>query len=336
MKICDQEKLKNGLNLCPLCYYSLGKWYSHVTGGDYARAQSSNCQRLISVNTLKKSEILSTQEHQAKHPAAEHEQTLEALQAKRARYDQRGTLTQLGFKPMQKPLLRASYEVAYQCIKVKASHSAPENPIKPCAIRIVELVLGTEASKKIKDVPLSNDVIAGRVDDMSCNILDQIVQEIKDSPIRISLQLDESTDVSNMSQLIVYARLFKLPCEEMGSEHQVLLFHTEVRWLSRGKILTRMAELKDEIAIFLREYQSNFAENFEDEVFILSLSYLADIFSHLNDVNTFMQGMYANNILCTEKIEAFKKKLALWKEEVWETFQFLKKIWVIRQSAQWF
>lgn len=77
-----------------------------------------------------------------------------------------------------------------------------------------------------------------------------------------------------------------------------------MRWLSRGKILIGMAELKDEIATFLREYQSNFAENFEDEVFILSLSYLADIFSHLNDLNMFMQGMHANNILCTEKIEA--------------------------------
>ena len=315
---------------------------------------------------------------------------------------------------------------------MKVAHSTAENLIKPCAIHMVELVLGTEAAKKMKDVPLSNDVIAGRVADMSCDILDQIVQEIKDSPIRISLQLDESMDVSNMSQLIVYAhyikdgdikdkflfceplqtmtkaddvlrlvanffekhqieweklrsvctdgtptmirkrcgfaallkkkvpdvivkhcflhchalaaktlppvlkdflsicvevvnficgrplhhRLFKLFCEEMGSEHQVLLFYTEVQWLSRGKILTRMAELKDEIAIFLQKYQSNFADKLEDEVFILSLSYLADIFSHLNDLNMFMQGMYANHVLCTKKIEAFKKKLALWKHRV--------------------
>ena len=77
-----------------------------------------------------------------------------------------------------------------------------------------------------------------------------------------------------------------------------------------------MAELKDEIAIFLREYQSNFADKFEDEVFILSLSYLADTFSHLNDLNMFMQGMCANHFLCTQKIEAFKKKLALWKRQV--------------------
>ncbi|XP_064117710.1 protein FAM200C-like [Macrobrachium nipponense] len=102
----------------------------------------------------------------------------------------------------------------------------------------------------------------------------------------------------------------------MGSEHQVLLFHTEVRWLSRGKMLTRIAELTDEIAIFLQEYQSDFAENFEDEIFILSLSYLADIFGHLNDLNLSMQGMFANNIDCTEKVEAFKKKISLWKRRI--------------------
>ena len=107
----------------------------------------------------------------------------------------------------------------------------------------------------------------------------------------------------------LHHRLFKLFYEKMGNEHQVLLFYTEVRWLSREKILTRRAKLKEKITIFLREYQSNFVNKFENEVFILSLIYLADIISHFNDLNMFMQGMYANHILCTEKIEAFKKSL---------------------------
>lgn len=77
-----------------------------------------------------------------------------------------------------------------------------------------------------------------------------------------------------------------------------------------------ISELTDEVAIFLQENKSDFAENFEDEIFILSLSYLADIFSHLNDLNLFMQGMFANNIDCTEKVEAFKKKLSLWKRRI--------------------
>ena len=38
-------------------------------------------------------------------------------------------------------------------------------------------------------------------------------------------------------------RLFKAFCDDLGKEHQYLLFHTEVQWLSRGKVLSRVAEL---------------------------------------------------------------------------------------------
>ena len=48
----------------------------------------------------------------------------------------------------------------------------------------------------------------------------------------------------------------------------------------------------------------------------LSLSYLIDILSHLKDLNMSMQGMFASNILCTEKVEASKRKLSLWKRRI--------------------
>ena len=42
-------------------------------------------------------------------------------------------------------------------------------------------------------------MISTRISDISEGILDQVVFGIKASPVKISIQLDESTDVSNCS-----------------------------------------------------------------------------------------------------------------------------------------
>ena len=96
----------------------------------------------------------------------------------------------------------------------------------------------------------------------------------------------------------VNSRLFKAFWDDHGKELQYL-FHTEVRWLSRGKVLSRVAELVTEVAVFLREHGSvelATATLFDDNRFKLKIFYLADIFSLLNELSYSLQGKNKSQI----------------------------------------
>ncbi len=105
----------------------------------------------------------------------------------------------------------------------------------------------------------------------------------------------------------------------MDSEFRCLLYHTKVRWLSRGKVLARLYKMKEEIMLFLTaKDKEKYADLFADDDWRAMLVYLADIFGHLNVINVSLQGLAATLLGPTDKLYAFREKLTLWQTQLEE------------------
>ncbi|GFV75983.1 zinc finger MYM-type protein 6 [Trichonephila clavipes] len=107
------------------------------------------------------------------------------------------------------------------------------------------------------------------------------------------------------------SRLFSILCNETGSTYERLLLHTEGRWLSRGKVLRRIFDLRNEVNMFLSEKKHRLASYYINEVWFGKQSYLVDIFEKLNDLNLSLQGENSTIITSASKIQALKNKLSL-------------------------
>ena len=114
----------------------------------------------------------------------------------------------------------------------------------------------------------------------------------------------------------VNSGLFEQLCVGHGSRFKHLLFYSNVRWLSRGKLLRRLIDLRTEVQVFLNEKNHRHAIRFQDKEWMLKVCYLNDIFTTLNELNTSMQGRNQNIITLSEKLSAFKEKLQLWKNKL--------------------
>ncbi|XP_069616232.1 zinc finger BED domain-containing protein 5-like [Ranitomeya imitator] len=337
--------------------------------------------------------------------------------------------------------VEASYLVALRIARAMKPHTIGEDLLLPAAKDIVRVIIGNEYVQKLNAISLSNDTVRRRIEDMSADILDQVIQEIKSAPLPIfSIQLDESTDVANCAQLLVCARyindgdfkdeflfckplettttahdifdavgsflkahniswekvcgvctdgapamlgcrsgfqrlvqnespkaigthcmihrqilatktlpqdlqevmksvitcvnfvessalnsrLFCQLCNDLDAPNNALLFHTEVRWLSRGKVLKRVFELREELKTFFNQKaRPQFEALFSDKTELQKIAYLVDIFVILNDLNLSLQGPNATCLDLSEKMRSFQMKLQLWKDKLDKNFFYM-------------
>ncbi|CAG4980470.1 unnamed protein product [Parnassius apollo] len=255
--------------------------------------------------------------------------------------------------------LKASFEIAFMIAKQKKPHTIGEELIKPCALKATQIIL-EDAEQKMKSISLSNNTAKRRIDDIAADIKSQIINKVKLSPF-FAISCDESTDIVNCAQLIVYdryiggdiieaysqsltagklwlpkhctelrqtldsairtvnyikssalnSRLFTLICEDLDSNHKVLLFHTEV------VVLARLYEVKEEVNLFLElKEKHDLLTMFKDDTFQCILAYLTDIFDTLNELNLKLQGRNGTIISNYDYIQGFIAKLQLWNKKL--------------------
>ena len=101
--------------------------------------------------------------------------------------------------------LKVSYRVAELIAKGKNPHTLAEKVILPACKIIIEEMIGPKAVKDVAKLPLSDSTIARRIEDMSEDIENNILEKIGFS-VRFALPVDESIDISGHAQLLANVR----------------------------------------------------------------------------------------------------------------------------------
>ena len=108
-------------------------------------------------------------------------------------------------------------------------------------------------------------------------------------------------------------RQFRSFLEDIEADFTDVLYHTNVRWLSMGKVLKRVWDLKAEIVMFfnMKDISCDFSKEMESEEWVCDFAFAVDIMQKLNELNTKLQGkgVFAHELYL--EVKAFQSKLKL-------------------------
>ena len=80
-------------------------------------------------------------------------------------------------------VIEASYLVDLRIAKAKKPHTTAEELLLLATNDIVRVMLGAEYVNNLITISLSNNTVSRRIDDMSADIMEQVIQEMKSAPL---------------------------------------------------------------------------------------------------------------------------------------------------------
>lgn len=98
---------------------------------------------------------------------------------------------------------------------------------------------------------------------------------------------------------------------ELDSQYGSLLYHTGIKWLSRGLVLKKFFESLEEIDNFLSS-RGKPVPQLSSQDWIRDLAFLVDVTTHLNTLSVSLQGHSQLVTQMYDLIRAFVAKLCLW------------------------
>ena len=96
--------------------------------------------------------------------------------------------------------------------------------------------------------------------------------------------------VNSILSRSLHHRQFQALVDEVNVQYGDLLYFCEVRWLSRGAMLSHVCGLQKEIATFCRQKNLSHADQLFDPRWLARLALLTDITTHLNAINVKLRG----------------------------------------------
>ncbi|KAJ4447800.1 hypothetical protein ANN_09808 [Periplaneta americana] len=98
----------------------------------------------------------------------------------------------------------ASFIVSYRMAQAGESHKIAKKLIKPCAIDMVKCMINEKEAKQLSFMPLSNDTVARRSQDMAAYVKEELNRRLRSC--QFALEIDESSDVVDLAVVLVFVR----------------------------------------------------------------------------------------------------------------------------------